>query len=394
MRKLILTSSLVGLLAISSHAKVPVLIAPDLLQELKVKPLKVDMELGIAYAQVDENELMKVSMAAHNKHRCAGFERLDNKIHTQSIDSIFEDLRKIKSQEAKFRHIPLKKLEKSEVISAALQEVDPKNLEDTVRYLSSFSDRYNRGAKANDAVEAMKGRMENMIASANRTANVKIDLISHRSTIQKSIRVRLEGSQNSEQIVVLGGHIDSINQFFGKAPGADDNGSGTSNLVETLRILLKQPQPKKSIEIFFYAGEESGLLGSAEIAAQYKADKKQVQGVLQLDMTLHPGAGEFVVSNIDDFTSPELKQILEEINSHYIQAKLVKDECGYACSDHASWYRNGFKTVFPFETPSDVMNKNIHTTKDVINNESSFKHSAMFAKYAIAFALTLANEIN
>jgi hypothetical protein len=80
-------------------------------------------------------------------------------------------------------------------------------------------------------------------------------------------------------------------------------------------LLLKGRQPAKTIEIYWYAGEEGGLLGSAEIAADAKANAKNVIGVLQLDMTLHPGDGEFKLGSMTDFTSLSMREHLAKINS-------------------------------------------------------------------------------
>jgi leucyl aminopeptidase len=146
------------------------------------------------------------------------------------------------------------------------------------------------------------------------------------------------------------------------------------------------------VEFFWYAGEESGLLGSAEIAQSYKAENKDVVAVLQLDMTLFPGAGEFVVGNVSDFTSAWLRQYLVALNDAYLQVQLIEDKCGYACSDHASWYRQGYPTLMPFESDTSRMNRKIHTDQDVISPQSSFRHSLVFAKIALAMVMDLGNS--
>ena len=134
------------------------------------------------------------------------------------------------------------------------------------------------------------------------------------------LRECLETLTWADEIVVLGAHHDSINQSWGetRAPGADDNASGSSNLFEALRILASQGRAARTIEFFWYAGEESGLLGSAEIARDYAARKKNVVGVLQLDMTLFPGDGEFVLGSMTDFTSPALRAWFAELNKTYM----------------------------------------------------------------------------
>ena len=156
--------------------------------------------------------------------------------------------------------------------------------------------------------------------------------------------------------------------------------------------MMTKAQPKRTVEFFWYAGEESGLLGSAEIAKQYKADKKDVVAVLQLDMTLFPGSGELVIGSMTDFTSSWLRDYLKAANETYIHARIVDDKCGYGCSDHASWNRQGYPALMPFEATFRKSNKNIHTTRDVISPESNFKHSAAYTKIALVMGMDLANS--
>lgn len=90
-------------------------------------------------------------------------------------------------------------------------------------------------------------------------------------------------------MTVLGAHMDSVNggsPMNGRAPGADDDGSGTVNLLEAFRVLVSRGfAPSTPVEFHWYSGEEGGLLGSNAIATRYKADGVQVKGALQLDMT-------------------------------------------------------------------------------------------------------------
>jgi leucyl aminopeptidase len=46
----------------------------------------------------------------------------------------------------------------------------------------------------------------------------------------------------------------------------------------------------------------------------------------------------------------------------------------------------------PFEAGMRQSNKNIHTARDVISPELSFKHSALYTKIALVFAMDLANS--
>lgn len=83
--------------------------------------------------------------------------------------------------------------------------------------------------------------------------------------------------------------MDSINldnPSSGRAPGADDDGTGVVNLIEAYRALLQGGfRPRNTVEFQFYAAEEVGLRGSQAIATSYKNSGVQVKAHYQIDMT-------------------------------------------------------------------------------------------------------------
>ena len=65
--------------------------------------------------------------------------------------------------------------------------------------------------------------------------------------------------QLKDEIVMLGGHLDS----WHTATGATDNAAGCSVMMEAVRIIKALGlQPKRTIRIALWSGEEEGLLGS------------------------------------------------------------------------------------------------------------------------------------
>jgi bacterial leucyl aminopeptidase len=108
------------------------------------------------------------------------------------------------------------------------------------------------------------------------------------SWVEPSIIAKIPG-RSSGPVTILGAHMDSINlrsPTTGRAPGADDDGSGTVNLIEAFRALATAGyRPPTPIEFHWYAGEEGGLLGSSAIASSYDRSNVQVKGMMQLDMT-------------------------------------------------------------------------------------------------------------
>ena len=375
----------------------PVLAEAEMLEQVGAQILAVNQETGVAYAKLSADQEMRLSQLNHAKGRCAGFEALSTSFLEPAsfvASHVFGQLSAQAARNARFHPSTLNfsSVQMKKEIQDAIDQVQPSNLRATVEFLSSFPNRYNKDSQPNVAIEALRGKIEAILKTTS--IPYKIDFISHNSTRQNSLRVHLDGAKRPSEILVFGAHADSINQSWGsqEAPGADDNASGSSNLIEALRILVKQPQLERSVEFFWYAGEESGLLGSAEIAKDYKDQNKDVVSVVQLDMTLHPGDGELNLGSMTDFTSAWFRSYLETINGVYLKAKIIDDQCGYGCSDHASWYRQGYATLMPFESSFDNMNHKLHTADDVINSMSSFDHSAIFSRLILAIAMDLGNS--
>lgn len=78
----------------------------------------------------------------------------------------------------------------------------------------------------------------------------------------------LRGSEKPEEIIVVGGHLDS----WDLAEGAHDDGAGCVQSIEVLRIMKAMNyQPKRTIRAVMFMNEENGLMGGrkyAELAAQ------------------------------------------------------------------------------------------------------------------------------
>ncbi len=69
----------------------------------------------------------------------------------------------------------------------------------------------------------------------------------------------IPGTDLKDQVVMLGGHLDSWNN----ATGATDNAAGSAMMLEAARILLAMhAHPRRTIRVALWGGEEEGLLGS------------------------------------------------------------------------------------------------------------------------------------
>jgi carboxypeptidase Q len=76
----------------------------------------------------------------------------------------------------------------------------------------------------------------------------------------------LKGTQLPNEYIVLSAHFDS----YDSASGATDNGTGTITMMEAMRILKQAyPNPKRTILVGHWGGEEQGLIGSGAFAADH-----------------------------------------------------------------------------------------------------------------------------
>ena len=70
---------------------------------------------------------------------------------------------------------------------------------------------------------------------------------------------------------------------------------------------------------------------------------------------------------------------------------LISGQCGYACSDHASWYKQGYATGMLYEAITGDDNPQIHSSSDTTSVSGfSWSHSLEFAKVALAYVYELA----
>ena len=95
-----------------------------------------------------------------------------------------------------------------------------------------------------------------------------------------------------DELVMIGGHLDS----WHGATGATDNAAGCAVMMEVMRIIKATGlQPKRTIRIALWSGEEEGLLGSRGYVKNHFADP--------VDMVLKPEHGKVsAYYNLDNGT--------------------------------------------------------------------------------------------
>ncbi len=91
----------------------------------------------------------------------------------------------------------------------------------------------------------------------------------------------LEGSDLAEEIVMVGGHLDS----WHAGTGATDNGANCAVVMEAVRILKAAGlQPRRTIRVVFWTGEEQGYWGSKAYVKKHLASRPEPTDPEQLEL--------------------------------------------------------------------------------------------------------------
>ncbi|KAI5969137.1 LAP1 [Candida margitis] len=280
------------------------------------------------------------------------------------------------------------------------------NIDGVYENLSNFTSFYTRYYKTESGAESatwLYDQISELIASFK---DISIKKVHHKGWNQFSIIVSIPGEVKDK--VVVAAHQDSANLILPnlmRAPGADDDGSGTVTTLESLRLILEAYgkgtyKPYNTLEFHWYSAEEGGLLGSIDVFSRYYKANEVVVGMLQQDMTGYTqgsiDAGvEPHFGLIEDYTSIELNNFLKLIIKTYNSIPYHSSECGYACSDHASALENGYPSSFLIESEMKYSNKYIHSVMDTIDR-IDFDHVKEHVKLTVAFAyeLSLAKKLH
>lgn len=332
--------------------------------------------------RVPESELAKVASLMHDKfHKCGGFFA-----HPTREEAEADLAPPARVSAAAYT------VDSAAVVKPLAAAVGERSIRSTIDGLAAFKNRYYQSDSGVQAARWLEGLWRDL---AMGMPGASVRTVTHSGWKQPSVVLTIPGASKPEEVVVLGGHLDSINGMWGGAdkvaPGADDNASGIAVLTEAVRVLGEAGfRPQRTVQFIGYAAEEVGLRGSADLAKQYKAAGTKVVGVVQFDMTNFPGSGGGIWV-LTDNVDPSLSAHLKALVTAYAGVPVFTTSCGYGCSDHASWTRSGYPASAAFESSFDTMNRAIHTERDTLmNSGGSAAHSVPFARLAAAFAVETA----
>ncbi len=335
-----------------------------------------------------------------NERRCGGYFAFSTREEAEAF---------IAMTPAPSAFVPTYSIDRQALVNQWLPMAEEPNLRATISSLESFHSRHYLSATAVEAAEWIRDEWQALAAGRD---DVTVELFTNCSNCggQPSVILTIEGTTMPDEIVVLGGHLDSTNGSASspstpakRSPGADDDASGIAVITETLRIAMETGyRPHRTVKFMGYAAEEIGLRGSLSIASSFSQANANVYAVWQTDMTNYHENGQPTVEFITDYNSPALMTFVQQLFDTYIGPGTSygytrgASACGYGCSDHASWKQYGFPSMMLSEGGGlNHMSPCYHQQSDSLATcyNNSAIHSLPFARLGLAFLAETAKGI-
>lgn len=204
------------------------------------------------------------------------------------------------------------------------------------------------------------------------------------------------GSDKKDEVVMLGGHLDS----WHSATGATDNAVGCATMMEAARILKAiGVKPRRTIRVACWGGEEQGLLGSQAYVKQHfgsaenPTDKfSKFNGYFNIDS----GTGR--ARGLTVFGPPEAATVLREALAPFADlgfaGVLATKSRSLGGTDSTSFNQAGLPGIGTAQDPIEYFGVTWHTNLDTYERiiESDAKSSAIIFAAAV-YKLSMSDEM-
>jgi carboxypeptidase Q len=197
----------------------------------------------------------------------------------------------------------------------------------------------------------------------------------------------IPGSDKADEVIMLGGHLDS----WHAATGATDNAIGCAIMMEAARILKTLGiRPRRTIRVALWSGEEEGLLGSISYVKQHfgsfenpKSGYEKFGGYFNIDS----GTGR--VRGASVFGPPEAANIIRDILAPFKDDGIVganpSRSRALGGSDNTSFSQAGLPGIGMGQDPIEYGTNTWHTNLDTYERilEDDVKKDATEVAWAV-----------
>jgi len=262
------------------------------------------------------------------------------------------------------KYISVKGMAPDPEIVAALAGVDGSRMMQSITQLANF---YTRNTRAYGAVQA-----QNYLINRFTNYGFAVSRFNYQFAYPNTSDVviaELTGTDSANQIVVIGAHYDSRgprNDNLERAPGANDDASGVSILLELARVIQSLGKRlSRTIRLCAFSGEEQGLLGSFYYAQSLSQKGENVVAMFNGDMLGWQYDNEYTLGMKRDYIDTSLLASANEITQLYVP-DLGTGLSTSCCSDYVSFYDFGFPAIGYFQYPGIAADyPYYHTSNDL-----------------------------
>lgn len=183
----------------------------------------------------------------------------------------------------------------------------------------------------------------------------------------------VKGTVKPDSFIVVTAHYDHLGGLGDKVyfPGANDNASGVSLLLNLARYYAKNPQPY-SMGFILFSGEEAGLLGSKYFVNNPLIDLNKIKFLINTDLA-GTGVDGITVVNASEFKNEF--ETLKNINKEKQYFSTVNPRGKAANSDHYWFTEKGVPSFFIY-TLGGI--KAYHDVYDIAKTLPLNKHESLF----------------
>lgn len=215
-------------------------------------------------------------------------------------------------------------------------------------------------------------------------------------TTSYNVVAEIPGSDKKDEIIMLGGHLDS----WHSATGTTDNAVGCATMMEAARILKAiGVKPRRTIRVALWSGEEEGLLGSqAYVKKHFGSAENPGPDFGKFDGYFNIDSGTGKARGMSIFGPPEAAAVLREALVPFADLGVVgaisTKGRNLGGSDHTSFNQAGLPGIGVQQDPIEYFTTTWHTNLDTYERviESDVKSSAVVIAAAV-YALAMRDEM-
>jgi carboxypeptidase Q len=233
------------------------------------------------------------------------------------------------------------------------------------------------------------GRITRILADGT-DVELEFNIVNHvypEGTTSFNTIAEITGSDKADEVIMLGGHLDS----WHAATGATDNAIGCAIMMEAARILKSLGvKPRRTIRVALWSGEEEGLLGSiAYVKEHFGSAEDPKPGYEKFGGYFNIDSGTGRVRGAGVFGPPQaaeiLRGILEPFKADGVAGAVNSRSRNLGGSDNTSFSQAGLPGIGMAQDPIEYGSNTWHTNLDTYERilEDDVKKDAIVVAWSV-----------